>query len=171
MDLKLNIGSGQRRFEGDWINIDGVSRPGQVPDLLCDVGRDPLPYPDGTMDVIVLSHIVEHFGCGEATGMMRECYRVLKKGGSVIATVPNIKALAKRWIDGEIGEFIFAINTMGPYAGYDTDRHKWLYSQEGFLAYLESTSSWSEVKRFDWRTIPGMDLARDWWIADAECVK
>ena len=27
------------------------------------------------------------------------------------------------------------------------------------------------IKRFDWREIPGLSAARDWWILDMEAIK
>lgn len=170
---KLNIGSGQRRFDNahGWINVDCVSRSGQVPDLICDVGKEKLPYSDNSMEYCALSHIIEHFGCGEADGMIKECYRVLKPGGSLIATVPDLRALAQRWLTGQIDDFIMMINTFGPYQGEESDRHFWGFSQTSLLEYIKKTAPWSKVTLFNWRVIPALDLARDWWIASVEAVK
>lgn len=174
--LGLNIGSGQRRFESvpecTWVNIDCVSRPpDQVPDVVCDVGKEPLPYNADTVDYVVLSHIIEHFGCGEADSMLKECLRVLKPNGSLIATVPDLRALAQRWLVNQVDDFIFMINTFGPYQGYESDRHKWGFSQQSLLDYVSRLHSWTSIRRFDWRPIAGLDLARDWWIASVEAIK
>src|SRR6516162_4276971 len=94
--LALNIGSGQRRFHStsdvEWVNIDCVSRPPeQVPDLVCDVGTESLPIPNDHADYCVLHHVYEHFGLGEGHPVIRECHRVLKPGGILILTVPDMR--------------------------------------------------------------------------------
>lgn len=173
----INCGSGQRRFESvpgviDWANVDCCSRPpDQVPDIICDVGKERMPFEDGSVDYVVLSHVIEHFGCNEAASMIAECYRVLKEGGSLIASVPDIKELAKRWLAGSIDDFIFNVNCHGAYMGLETDRHKWNYHQSSLEEWLRGQQQWLVVRRFDWRAIPGMDLARDFWICGAECIK
>jgi hypothetical protein len=38
--------------------------------------------------------------------------------------------------------------------------------------YLSRTASWSQVIDFDWRRIPGADIARDdRWISGSEAIK
>jgi SAM-dependent methyltransferase len=171
---KLNIGSGQRRFDNahGWINVDSTSRePDQVPDLICDVGHELLPYADGSMDLVVLHQVYEHFGCGEAMGFAKEAWRVLKVGGSLIITVPDMRALAQRWLTGYIDDWIFFVNTYGAYQGEEGDRHKWGYSRESLKKELEGTAAWAKVVGFDWRVIQGADIARDWWILGMEAIK
>jgi SAM-dependent methyltransferase len=171
--MKLNIGSGQRRFanEHGWINIDCVSRDGQVPDLICDVGRDSLPYPRNSVDLIVLHQVYEHFGCGEGHDLLREIYRTLKPEGSLILTVPDMRALAARWLSKQIDNYIFMVNVYGAYQGEPGDRHKWGYNSESLREDLWSAAPWRMVIPFDWRPIEGADIARDWWILGMEAVK
>lgn len=169
---KLNIGSGQRRFEGHgWINVDCVSRPGQVPDLICDVGTERLPYEDETMDYVVLHHQYEHMGLGEGHGLIREAHRVLRKGGSLIVTVPDMEALAKRWLHADIDNYIYMVNVYGAYQGEPGDRHKWGYNFGYLKQDLDSAAEWLHAKLFDFRHIQGADIAQDWWILGVECVK
>ncbi len=178
--LGLNIGSGQRRFDNmaGWINIDCVSRDDQVPDLICDVGKEKLPFEDGSVDYCVLHQVYEHFGLGEGHGLIRECYRVLKPGGSLIVTVPDIQALAQRWLLGSISDYIFFVNVYGAFQGEPGDRHKWGYRafnltadiQEA-LVTIDKDLLWARVKRFDWREITGASIAQDFWILGVECVK
>lgn len=172
---KLNIGSGQRRFDTGhgWINVDCVSRPpDQVPDLICDVGKEPLPYPDNSMDVAVLHHMYEHLHLGEGHGLIREVYRTLKPGGSLIVTVPDMRALAERWLAHQISDYIFNVNVYGAYQGLESDTHQWSYTFDGFKADLQEINCiWSDYRPFNWRAIPGADIARDWWILGLEAIK
>jgi len=169
----LNIGSGQRRFDRQfgWINVDCVSRPGQIPDLLCDVGTEQLPYPDESMNYVVLHHVYEHFGLGEGHALIREIHRVLLPGGSLIVTVPDMEALAKRWLDAKLEDFQYFVNVYGAYQGEPGDRHKWGYSPMSLMQDLNRAAQWRAVGGFDFRVIPGADIARDWWILGLECFK
>jgi predicted SAM-dependent methyltransferase len=169
----LNIGSGQRRFDVSegWVNIDAVSRPGQVPDLLLDVGNDPLPYEDETIDYVVLHQVYEHFGLGEGHALVKECHRVLAPGGSLIITVPDMEALARRWLAGELEDYLYMVNVYGAYQGEPGDRHKFGYSRDYLINDLSRAAEWRDVSLFDWETIPGADIARDWWILGVCCVK
>lgn len=170
--FNLNIGSGQRRFDNDygWVNIDCVSRPpDQVPDVVCDASR--LPYDDNTVDTVVWHHVIEHFGCGEADGIIKEAYRVLKPYGHMLIFVPNLRQLAHKWLNHEISDYIFMVNVYGAYQGEEGDRHKWGYSQEGLLKYLIELLPMAYVFPYNGREVKGADIAQDWWIAGAELIK
>ena len=175
--LGLNIGSGQRRFtstpEIEWVNVDCVSRPpDQVPDLICDVGKEPLPYPDNTVDFVVLHQVYEHFGLGEGHGLIREAHRVLRLGGSLILTMPDMRALAQRWLTGQLSDYIYFVNVYGAYQGLEGDRHKWGYTYASLRAdFQDIPCIWSDFRKHNWRDIPGADIAMDFWILGVEAIK
>jgi len=172
----LNIGSGQRRFdiEQGWVNIDRISRPpDQVPDFICDVGKEDLPYKEGSIDICALHHVLEHFGCGEADTLLRNCWRVLKPSGSLLVFVPDTMAIARRYILRQIDDYTLRVLTYGAYQGAEEDRHRWGYDYASLQIHLEKVLDLKggSVKFFNWRKIPGADLARDWWILGMEAVK
>jgi len=171
--IGLNVGSGQRRFtstpEVEWINVDKISRPGHEPDLVCDGAH--LPQQDASVDYFVLHHVLEHFGCGEASGLIQEAYRVLKPHGSLLVFVPNLGALAERWLSGGISTQIYVTNLYGAYMGHEEDRHKWGFDATSLSLFMVGDIGWQDINHFDWRTIPGADIARDWWILGMEAVK
>ena len=169
---KLNIGSGQRRFEGNgWINIDAVSRPGQIPDLIIDVGKEALPYDDNSMEYVVLCHMYEHLGLGEGHGLIREAHRVLKSGGSLIIGVPDMKALAIRWLDGRLEDYLYFVNVYGAYQGEPGDRHAWGFHEPSLIADIRSAVPWSSAKALDGVSIPGADFPVDWWTLQVQFIK
>ena len=172
--LRLNIGSGQRRFEEHgWINADCVSRPpDQTPDVVMNA-LEPWPWESESAELVVFHHVLEHFGCGEATPAIREAWRVLNPGGSMLVFVPDMRALAQRWLVRQLSDQIYFTNVYGAYQGEEGDRHAWGFTSESLLDLLvESTGCGSQaVGRFDWRPIPGADIARDWWILGMEAVK
>lgn len=173
MKLGLNVGSGQRRFtstdEVIWTNVDKISRPGHEPDLVCDGAH--LPHCDETVDYFVLHHVLEHFGCGEAEGLIKEAYRVLKPGGSLLVFVPNLKALAERWLEGRLRTQIYVTNLYGAYLGTEESRHKWGFDRVSLYQFLRESAPWTMIDDFDWCRIPGADIAQDWWILGMEARK
>lgn len=166
----INLGSGQRPFSKPWINIDCQER--WKPDILAR-GEDltTIFQPD-TVDMIVLHHVLEHFGCGEAKGLVDACYQVLKPGGSLIVTVPDMRKLVKEWVSGRLTTQIFLTNVYGAYMGDPADRHCWGFVPETLSEFLHADRNWNHTKPFDFRAIEGADIARDdRWILGAEAVK
>jgi SAM-dependent methyltransferase len=90
----LNIGCGSR-FHPAWENIDFHSSSASVKawDL-----RKGIPYPDGSFDVVYHSHVLEHFPRIEGCALMRECCRVLKKGGVLRVAVPDLEGIARHYL-------------------------------------------------------------------------
>lgn len=173
MKLGLNVGSGQRPFKSTpalrWSNVDKIARGNMKVDLLADGAC--LPHDDASVDYCVLHHVLEHFGCGEAVGLIREAHRVLKPGGSLLVFVPNLQALCARWLGGELDTQLFMTNVYGAYMNDEEDRHRWGYDPPSLADFLWESAQWQEMRPFDWREIPGASFARDFWIMAAECVK
>ncbi len=168
MGSHLNCGSGQRPFGPPFINVD--INPRWNPDVVADISSMPM-FDDGSADVIVIHHCLEHFQCGEGIGMLKECYRILGKGGSLIVTVPNIRALVKAWITNRLTTQIFMTSIYGAYMGDDADTHKWGFVPETLMEQIAAAGRWTDLRPFDYRPIAGADIARDFWILGAEAVK
>ena len=58
--------------------------------LACDVNYG-LPFKDESFDCILASHIIEHVE--SPYGLLREFWRILKKGGWLIVAIPNPQCL------------------------------------------------------------------------------
>jgi len=54
-----------------------------------DAEKDPFPFPDSTFDVVLACEIIEHLP-NDPMHTLIECNRVLKTGGRVVLTTPNI---------------------------------------------------------------------------------
>ena len=169
--IRLNIGSGQRKFGSQdcrhgWINID--VNPKWEPDIVADGAHLPM-YEDGTVDMIVLHHVLEHYGCGESAGLIEECHRILRPGGTLLVFVPDMWALAFGWLHGRVMTQIFMTAVYGAYMDHEADRHRWGFDSVTIKKFLGPFGF--RLKEFDWRDILGADLARDWWLMGIEATK
>lgn len=68
-----------------WLNLDG--NPDVMPDVLCVLGRDHIPLPDNSVNLVVAQHVIEHIGeIGKTEAWFyfwEELYRVMKPNGRV----------------------------------------------------------------------------------------
>jgi len=166
--MKLNVGSGQRKFGEGWTNCD--IQPRWNPDVVADCNHMPM-FADSSAEMIVLHHVIEHFGLGELDNAIRECHRILQPGGSLIVTTPDLNLLCRRWIAHMIDDYTFCVNLYGAYMGDEADRHKWLYTGRTLAKALGGAVAWKVIKTFDFRPIEGADIACDWHIHGAEAIK
>ncbi len=100
---KLNIGCGNNILDG-WVNLDISALPGV--DVVHDVEKLPLPFPDEQFDEILCQDILEHV---EYVPVLRDIYRIMKKGGSLTIRVPHF-ASKHNFID-PTHKKMFSINT------------------------------------------------------------
>lgn len=84
--MKLNLGCGQHRLPG-YVNVDKYGSP----DLRHDLEVFPWPWPDGSVDEVLLHHVLEHLGQSPQVfiGIIKELYRVCKPDAPVRITVPH----------------------------------------------------------------------------------
>lgn len=166
--MRLNLGSGQRKFGPGWTNVD--INPKWEPDVVADGASMPM-FEDGSADLVVAHHTLEHYGCGEAAPMVRECHRVLKPGGSLLVFVPDMDALARMWIRGEMTTQVYLTNVYGAYMDDEADRHRWGYDRKSLTEFLLGAAPWMGVFPFDWRPIEGADIANANWVIGMEAFK
>jgi predicted SAM-dependent methyltransferase len=89
--MKLHIGG--KEAHPDWKIFDVENRP-EV-DYVGDAG-DLSQFEDESIDVIYASHVLEHFYhslYNEMIFTLSEWHRVLKKGGELMISVPDLKTL------------------------------------------------------------------------------
>jgi predicted SAM-dependent methyltransferase len=109
---KLQIGCGGNVL-GGWLNSDlnpvrslgvcianrrageGASGHGPRPlrDLVFVDATKPLPFRDGVFDYVFSEHMIEHIPFGDAQGLLREIHRVLKPGGLLRLSTPDLHFL------------------------------------------------------------------------------
>lgn len=119
--IKLNLGSGPSGIEG-WLNYDtGVlpllSKQPKLRHLLCVFGllpqsydvnwpeielvdiRGRFPLADNSVDFIYCSQVIEHFERYEASKILKESLRVLRPGGTIRVSVPDIDKMLTNYVD------------------------------------------------------------------------
>jgi predicted SAM-dependent methyltransferase len=86
---KLHLGCGEYLLPG-WLNMD--YRPLCRETLYIDA-RQPFFFPDETFDYIFSEHMIEHISHGGGAKMLTECHRILKKGGRIRISTPDLAFL------------------------------------------------------------------------------
>lgn len=152
--LMLNIGCGKRLLPG-FVNIDII----KLADLRHDVTKG-IPYKDHSVDYIFSEHFLEHISQRQGLIFLRECRRVLKPGGVVRISMPDLDSLVGRyankewrsdgdmfrlgfeWVDNRCEMLNIAMREWG---------HRWVYNEEelkrvGELSGLEvrGRMAWGE---------------------------
>jgi predicted SAM-dependent methyltransferase len=206
--LKLHLGCGLNVVEG-WVNIDGswnarlaklprlrraLAATGIIPrestrvewraDLrILDV-RDPLPFAANSCDAIYASHLLEHLFLDDAQRLLRECFRVLRPGGTLRLVVPDLRAIVREYN----GERVFynsdefaampaadrmnrrlLFRGVSPARGNvlmriyaalkDFQTHKWMYDAESLVFYVRN-AGFDEVSERAFRESRIADIDR-----------
>lgn len=92
----LDLGCGGNLHK-DAVGIDIVGKPHTAADIVCNLGFEPIPVDDDSVDVCISHHFIEHIPMAIWNSGVRslpmvylfnEIYRVLKDGGLFQVTVP-----------------------------------------------------------------------------------
>jgi len=111
-----------------------------------DIETDSFPFEPASFDVVVLGEVFEHLG-PNAIYALRECRRMLRPGGHLIMSVPNvsirhrIRFMIGRDYQGDIIEEFRSLETLGHMG------HFRLYSHREIARILEYTSFRPRIMR------------------------
>ncbi len=103
-----------------------------------NIEAETFPYDDDSFDVVLFCEIIEHL-LSDPVHALTEIRRVLKPGGDLVLTTPNVARLenARKIIAGE--------NVYDPYSGHGPyGRHNREYTQEDLFSLL--TANWFTVR-------------------------
>ena len=84
-----------------WVNVD-------LDDCAEVIGwdlRKRLPIANGTVDFVYAEHFIEHISLDDGERLMRECHRVLKPGGVVRLSTPDLAFVVEKYQQGDISEW------------------------------------------------------------------
>jgi 2-polyprenyl-3-methyl-5-hydroxy-6-metoxy-1,4-benzoquinol methylase len=105
-------------------------------------------YPNGYFDAITLNHVIEHVY--DPIGLLKECYRILKPGGFIVAVTPNVKS---------IGHTRFERN----WIALDPPRHFHLFSRSTIesiasKAGFQTMEIWTTPVHAEWHAFASLDV-------------
>ena len=90
----LNLGCGFN-FHKEWINMDMNSNS---PYVISHNILKKIPFHSNQFDVIYNSHVLEHFPKEKVSNFVRECFRVLKPGGIMRVSVPDLENIVNEYL-------------------------------------------------------------------------
>jgi predicted SAM-dependent methyltransferase len=132
-----------------YLNIDQVILGGT--DMLYDITK-PLPFNDQTVEIIELHDVYEHFGESNINNMMNDWFRLLIPGGRVMATLPDIDELTKKYIESEGEQKAFFLRSI---YGIEGD-HKAGYTKQSIRDMFEA-HKFTNIEVGDWIGEPKKD--------------
>ena len=96
----LEIGNNGRRMLG-WMTMD-IEDYGNT-DIIGSV-LDGIPLDDKSVDVVYMSHVLEHVPWFKTLDVLEEVYRVLDTNGWIEILVPDGEKIINAYLDGHTGE-------------------------------------------------------------------
>ena len=134
---KLDICGGRNPYRpGEFLNVDIVDMP--KVDLVFDITKV-FPIDDGVIAEVFSAATLEHLRKPHVDHVLREFFRVMKPGGILQVSTPDIEAIAKGILEGEdlgvINQHLF-----GKYKSDQTedyDLHRWMYPAPAMIKRLE----------------------------------
>lgn len=115
-----------------------------------------IPLDSNTADFVYSSHFLEHLFRNDAENLLRECYRVLKPGGTVRIVVPDLEYALSLYTAGEkeamLSQYFFVEDDDSYYA-----RHKYMYDFALLKSALEK-SGFHHIERCDYQSGRTPDL-------------
>lgn len=117
--------------------------------------RKPLPYPNGSVDHILCSHFLEHIYPNECAMVLREFWRVLKRGGTAHIIVPDLNECVQHYLTNSAAgnadasiifmrESILGRETRGSLkyqlmeaTGFFGLQHRWMYDRGSMEKAME----------------------------------
>lgn len=174
MSIKVNIGCGRTPTDG-WLNFDnspaiklsksplrykfakvlGLLNEQQIENIKWNIENDihfadatkSIPLETSSVDCIYTSHMVEHLSQNGARSFLREAHRVLKVGGVVRISVPDLRIAVNEYLEtNDANAFMKSILVQAPdintikqkinlfVSGYR--HHQWMYDGESLAKLL-----------------------------------
>lgn len=132
---KLHIACGTVRLPG-WVNIDR-DPVSEIIDVSWDV-RQPLPISDCSCEFIFHEHFLEHLTVPEGLAFLRECRRLLVRGGVLRVAMPDLTECVRQYYENDwrqpwMKKYGFEwIQTRAENINiaFREWQHKWLYDHE-----------------------------------------
>lgn len=89
----LNLGCGYNFFT-EWNNVDLLKNENIIQHNI----KEELPFYDETFDAVYSSHALEHLTPQDGKKMIKEVFRILKKGGIFRIVVPDLEEICREYL-------------------------------------------------------------------------
>jgi predicted SAM-dependent methyltransferase len=160
---RLHIGCFDCPVDG-WLNTDitphiWISRVPLLPSLLYRAGKMPrerflqhqqgvfrkvqylnlfnlLPYADHTFQYVFSSHVFEHLPRTSLSRLLKELFRVLKPGGTMRVSVPDLTVMVEHYQPEAPDSFVRAVFEIDHVN--TKNRHHWMYAEKSMREALLS---------------------------------
>jgi len=163
---QLHIGCGDIRLPG-WLNIGFESREEygriKIENHTAYLNYNLLklwPFDEDSIDYIAASHFIEHLDLNHGIEFAKRCFRVLKNGGIIRLSCPDLELYAVNYVERNknffehplIKEWCCFKNAMTPgeifiAKAYDSGgSHKWFYDFDSLRHVLEK-AGFKEIQR------------------------
>lgn len=167
---KINLCSGSIKIPG-YCNIDMATRA----DLILDLENSLLPFTDNSAEIIVCISAINYFDRSRALEIIKDCFRVLEKGGIARFATQDLNIIANKYINRDKSFFFqklpdgrdrFSGQTMGDkinswFYGYETagNKHcKYVYDFETLaLLFKQAGFEVVEQKKYLESRIPNIN--------------
>ena len=145
--MRLNLGCNHRIMKG-YVNVDMDDYEGV--DLVADVS-DLSALQDNSCSEIIASHIFEHFGHRRTASVLKEWNRVLRPGGKIYISVPDLDRALDAYRVSGLGDWI--VNFLYGDQGYEGAFHYTVFNAQRLSNFLEATG-FDNIKKI--KLIPGI---------------
>lgn len=109
-----------------------------------------LPFRDASVDFIFTSHFLEHLFRKDAVNILREAHRVLRPGGLIRISVPDLAHAVEMYAAGKKKEMLenyFFVEDLGSFLA----RHKYMYDFE-LLKEALAEAGFGNIRREAYRS-------------------
>jgi predicted SAM-dependent methyltransferase len=105
-----------------------------------------LPFEPGTVDEIYAGHLLEHFPFIDGMKALYYWYSLLKDGGTISVTVPDILYLSKIYVNDPTPRQLKELNDKYIYSEGQESPHRYAYD-EGLLKEVMIDAGFVDLKR------------------------
>jgi predicted SAM-dependent methyltransferase len=149
----LHIGCGPIKSPG-FVNVDAVPYA-HVHIVTDDIGRLS-DFGTGTVDLVYMCHILEHFKRPTLKEVLAEMYRILKTGGVLRLSVPDFDRLLEVYAKADGNPDAICMQLMG---GQDSEYnvHYSIFTHRSLSALLQA-AGFSSIRPWDPQNCPHHDF-------------
>jgi len=142
--IKLHLGCG-KKFINDFINID--IRDIEGIDIVDDITKLN-DFDENTVDLIYVSHVLEHFGRHKYKQVLSRWYQLLKPNGILRIAIPDFEKIVEYYSETKNLKSLLGLLYGGQ--DYPENFHYCIWDYETISKDLLEIGFYS-VERYDWR--------------------